>query len=500
MRTQVPTLIFITLTQATNLDTAAGYLEDDIRYAGSLFDTYCAECVACDNHFAGEFTRLAGEVRQLTGRIQAIRDSFCPVVGITDWGTMFEIKAGMSPADQAALMEVMVDALFAAMMPGNPPNWEPNWVLIEAMLGKPYEQWTDAMGVALSMVYVSFLFAEDTEGLTQFINAMATPVGVFTDISFIPADLEGILSPDAVMWAFCPNKIGNIQQHIEGAISHILARQIEMGDDHPLYPVYTQQFLTLAQGSATLSVVGGLTPVTWSAPSGPGQWSMQASQQIVAIGDVNGPGLVLEPFNGPHHSGIQVSVQTIPWVVNAGSQASSMIPSAGPGNSVHVGNLQNSNIIISQGLYPQYVGNVAQMNAVQFWGDQNAGGAIAVFADGLVEFGASQIISTLPVVDGAISFVQGAAGVINNTAQHQQQVNNVTATLDNWGDGNLCNNLHLNGVVVFDGSANQQIFKWPTSTTPGQLDHYGLTWDSVVDDPNGAHGQITRRGTGVEQP
>jgi len=341
------------------------------------------------------------------------------------------------------------------------------------------------------MVYVSFLFADDFEGLTQFINAMASPVGSISDISFIPADLAGILSPDAVMWAFCPNKIGNIQQHIEGAIAHILASQVAVGQG-PLYDAYTDQFLKLAEGSAILSVVGGLTPVTWSASGG----SIQASQQIVAIGDANGPGLVLEPFNGPHHSGTQVTVQTISWVVNGGSQASSMIPSAGPGNSVHVGNLQNSNIIISQGLQWSYVGNVAQKNAVKFWGDEKAGGAISVFTNGLIEFGAGQIISTLPVLDGAISFVQGATGVISDTAQHQQQVNNVTATLNTWAAGNLCQNLHINGVVVSDGSANQQIFKWPSSTTQGQLDHYGLTWDNVVNDVGGAHAQTTKRGAG----
>ena len=96
-----------------------GITSDRIRYSGQVFDTDCDECVSCDTCFAGGFQQLATSIKQLAQKITAVRDSFCPTVGIVDWDTLLAVKSQMSGADQAVLADLMVAAMLETFFDEN---------------------------------------------------------------------------------------------------------------------------------------------------------------------------------------------------------------------------------------------------------------------------------------------------------------------------------------------------------------------------------------------
>ncbi|MCL2425572.1 MAG: hypothetical protein FWD05_04450 [Oscillospiraceae bacterium] len=113
--TQIATFeceIRIYTAEANRVAAAANTLDAEIRYAGNIFDTDCDECVACDTYFAGEFEQLAANVMRLTEQIQAVRDSFCPNVGIVSFVAFSGIAQGHP------MFELKADAMLAVVSNG----------------------------------------------------------------------------------------------------------------------------------------------------------------------------------------------------------------------------------------------------------------------------------------------------------------------------------------------------------------------------------------------
>lgn len=278
--------------EAFLIDAAARNLEQDIRLSGIVFETDCDECVACDTYYAGQFMQLALDMQQLAGKFQAIRDSFCPSQGITDWDALIKVKAGMSEADQTALLGLMVDAMLSQMMPGGRPNWD----MIDSMLNKSFCDIADVQYTALGRVFVAL----DTSGRERFLNAMLTPIGNGTVTG---VNRSGIFSL-VTMYTICPEKLFRIHLNIDNAALRIREMQLELNNNDPndteIYDELNAERHDMIMGATILSVVR--SEMAWREPF----------LQVVLGGDdyngANGP----ITFTDRAVGGFELSFQSFP--------------------------------------------------------------------------------------------------------------------------------------------------------------------------------------------
>ena len=164
--------------EAVRIDGVASNIEEGIRYSFAIFETDCNECINCDTYYAGEFARLADEMRQLAGKIKDIYNSFCPSAGITNFDALLGVKSGMSQANQDKLFGLMVNAMVAQMMGDGDVNWD----MIDEMLGRNIYDISPVELAALAQFYFAIPNDADVE---KFLS-----LGYRLNLSIYPPRLE----------------------------------------------------------------------------------------------------------------------------------------------------------------------------------------------------------------------------------------------------------------------------------------------------------------------
>jgi len=455
--------------EAIRLDTAASNLDDDIRYAGNIFDTDCEECISCDTYFAGEFAQLAADIQQLAGRFQAIRESFCPTAGVVDFRT-FAGSASMEGKDQ-----IIIDAMVASIMNGNLC-----WTAIEHLAGLEYIHWTPAIETALGAAILLL----DAAGMERLLLLISYQVG---DVH--PPQHNAMHMPHAwTEWRFDAEKLAGI---IRGVDRLAAARWIE-------------QFMVhhLTEGDVNSLVWQLLTPHLDAGHSFSESRSLAYDSLLNNLNEIFQRTTLLNilqnaqtqsPFrselggDGPLFS-IQGGENGQLLLSFTNAQTATSFPAVGWEAVSRFDNLNQLALTIHNTVVASSTVGLAIDNMRTFYNLGTSPSLFSVIAENGATFTVESLTTLLAelvipnlgqvTVSGAsvnipvIGLAFLPANIARDHAGNVQAHNDLVAAVDSIQLANIAGFLNLHATIVTDGSATQQVFFQPSVRTPGELGYY----------------------------
>ena len=315
------------------------------------------------------------------------------------------------------------------------------WGLIRGLGQRPYSEWTVAEFAAFALLMEEMTTLED---YTQLLNALLDPLR------------ENIIDPTTFTHSFqgifgvCRNKFAGIKVHLLNNYE-IALNQNDVTRQHNI-----------------LGNIGLLSAV---------QMAVGQPPQFLLDGPLTlSQYMITDPRNGEQiEFGVQVNVARI---------RATFVNDPDGFQGVHMSGSPREHYVVTSNvlLHNQIQDGVTKV-AGEFAEGVNTGTVRIVASAADTEF-MSWLIGEIPVIGTVTSAMLGIANVIGDDSR---QIALVNALVEPHQLASIASNLHMDSVVIFDGSAHQQVISVPTLTTGEQLWHFDFdTLEEVYANPHDA--------------
>ena len=380
----------------------------------------------------------------------------------------------------------------------NPSSFAVQWDNIREILSRPANGIRPAEYSILAQLFAwgDLAFAE------RFINYLVDEVhGPTTQPPFMGVQYRGWGDATST-FAFCPDKIANIQRHIDAGIIFGIALQMEPDLDADLVDEFRLATYTLMERSALLSVLASLPNGTGGNSSAQTRWP----DLLVGNRDRSNSPISLSTryFDGDPGVNVSFMAAEMQWMLP--DSPPSVQPVALPPRSREIGITQAASHAGADSLLRYLSVNEFVMRYEFDMGVHlsKIGGSMTVstvtsFIPDIIR--AAGMAVSAPAVKSAtlayygFDYISGISGEIERARQIQEDFMTMG---DNWEMGTMMIIFRMTAVIVSEAGTNPVVHSWPSPDTrdgltafnniinqrDGTNDGFNLSLEDIIQNPN----------------